>query len=145
MLPIFLLVLGAVAVVGGVIMLSTSLKVRGWPVVSGRITEKAVGSSTTTGASRPGRYFEPQVKYTYSVEGKTYTGQRIGPATAAYDEDKAKRVVSELPDTVEVHYNPRDPSDAYLQPSSYGLAAIALVTGIVCLLIGAGLLFVKKG
>ena len=32
MLPIFLLVLGAAASVGGVIMLSTSLKVRGWPV-----------------------------------------------------------------------------------------------------------------
>ena len=144
MLPIFLLVLGVAAAAGGVIMLSTSLKTRGWPVVSGRITEKAVGSSTTTGASRPGRYFEPKVKYTYSVEGKTYTGQRIGPATAAYDEDKAKRVVSELPDTVEVHYNPRDPSDAYLEPSSYGLAAIALITGVVCLLIGAGMLFVKK-
>jgi uncharacterized protein DUF3592 len=144
MLPIFLLVLGVAAAVGGVIMLSTSLKTRGWPVASGRIIEKTVGSSTTTGASRPGRYFEPKVKYTYSVEGKTYTGQRIGPATAAYDEDKAKRVVSELPDTVEVHYNPRDPSDAYLEPSSYGLAAIALITGIVCLLIGAGLLFVKK-
>jgi hypothetical protein len=144
MLPVFLLVIGAAAAVGGVIMLSTSLKVRGWPTVPGRIVDKAVGPSTTTGASRPGRYFEPRVSYSYSVEGKTYTGRRIGPATAAYDEDKARRIVDELPDAVDVHYNPRDPADAYLQPSSYGLAIIALLAGAVCLLAGAGMLFVNR-
>jgi hypothetical protein len=144
MLPIFLLVIGTAAAVGGVIMLSTSLKIRGWPVASGKITERTVGRSTTTGASRPGRYFEPQVTYSYSVDGKPYTGHRIGPATAAYDEDKAKQVVKELPDTVEVHYNPSDPADAYLSPAAYGLAVIALVAGAVCLLAGVGLLFANR-
>ena len=144
MLAIFLLVIGAAAAVGGVLMLSRSLKVRGWPTVPGKIFEKTVGSSTTTGASRPGRYFEPRVKYSYSVDGKTYTGERIGPATAAYDENKARRIIDELPEAVAVYYNPRDPADAYLQPASYGLAVIALLAGAVCLLAGAGLLLANR-
>lgn len=141
MVAIFVLVISAAAVVAGITMMSASAKARSWPVATGRIVERTVGPSTTSGASRPGRYFEPRVTYDYTVDGKTYRGHRIGLTTNAYDEDKARRVANELPDTVEVHYNPSDPGDAVLQPSAIGMSVLVLIGGAIGLVIGAALLF----
>jgi Protein of unknown function (DUF3592) len=129
MVVIALFVIGAAAIIAGTIQLLAALRMRRWPVARGRIEERSVGPSTTTGASRPGRYFEPRVRYSYSVEGKTYAGHRISPATAAYDEGHARRVVDKLPDDVDVRYNPRDPADAYLRPTSLALALIVMLVG----------------
>ncbi|HEX3766580.1 MAG TPA: DUF3592 domain-containing protein [Kofleriaceae bacterium] len=140
MVAIFILLIGVAAVVGGITLMSASRKARSWPVATGRITERSVGPSTTTGASRPGRYFEPRVTYDYTVAGKSYQGHRIGLATEAYDEDKARKVASELPDSVEVHYNPADPSDAVLQPSSLAMSLFVLIFGVIAVLVGGGML-----
>ena len=141
MVAIAVLVISVAALVAGVTMISASRVARGWPVVTGKITERTVGPSTTSGASRPGRYFEPRVTYSYTVDGKPYSGHRIALTTNAYDEDKARSVANELPESVEVHYNPRDPSDAVLQPSSIGLSIFILIVGVIGVLIGAGLLY----
>jgi hypothetical protein len=139
-IAIFLLVIGIAGLYAGITALSASSKFRGWPVASGRVTEKTIGPSTTTGASRPGRYFEPRVTYSYTVDGKSFTGHRIGVTTNAYDEDTARKTANDFPESVEVHYNPKDPSDALLQPSATGIAIIMLAAGILAALIGAGLL-----
>ncbi len=140
MVAIFILLIGAVAVVASLTLMSASRKARGWPVVTGRIVERSVGPSTTTGASRPGRYFEPRVTYDYTVDGKAYQGHRIGMTTEAYDEDKARRVVRELPDTVEVHYDPSNPSDAVLQPSAIGMGLLILIFGAIAVVAGGAML-----
>ncbi|MEO7734158.1 MAG: DUF3592 domain-containing protein [Kofleriaceae bacterium] len=141
MVAIVILVISIAAVVTGISMRSASGTARGWPVVTGKIVERGVGPATTTGASRAGRYVEPRVTYTYTVERKHFTGHRIALAANAYDEDKARRVANELPESVEVHYNPSDPSDALLQPSAIGMSIFILIVGGLGLLIGAGLLF----
>jgi hypothetical protein len=141
MVAIVILVISIAAVVTGISMMSASGAARGWPVVTGKIVERGVGPATTSGASRAGRYVEPRVTYTYTVEGKQLRGHRIALTTNAYDEDQARRVANELPDSVEVHYNPRDPSDAVLQPSAIGLSLFILIVGAIGLLIGGGLLF----
>lgn len=133
---IVVMVIGGVAVVAGIVLLVKGARIRGWPVAPGRITERGVGPSTTTGASRPGRYFEPRVRYDYSVEGVAHTGTRISPVTAAYGEPQARRVVDKLPEAVQVRYNPRDPAEAYLRAPSRGLALLALVIGAACVLAG---------
>lgn len=140
MVAIFVLLIGVAAVVGGITLMSASRKARSWPVTNGRITERSVGPSTTTGASRPGRYFEPRVTYDYTVAGKSYQGHRIGLATEAFDEDKARKVVDELPDAVEVHYDPANPGDAVLQPSSIGMSLLVLIFGVIAALVGGGML-----
>jgi hypothetical protein len=140
MVAIFILVIGAVAVVASISLMSASRKARSWPVVTGQIVERSVGPSTTTGASRPGRYFEPRVTYDYTVDGKAYQGHRIGMTTEAYDEAKARRVVNELPDAVEVHYNPGNPADAVLQPSAIGMSLLILIFGAIAVLVGGGML-----
>ena len=136
MVSIVVMVIGAAALLGGVVLLVKGARVRGWPVAPGRITERGVGPSTTTGASRPGRYFEPRVRYDYRVEGTSYTGTRISPVTAAYGEQQARRVADKLPDAVSVRYNPRDPAEAYLRAPSRGLALLALLVGLLCVLGG---------
>ena len=141
MVAIAVLVISVAGLVAGVTMMSASRAARGWPVVTGKITERTVGPSITSGASRPGRYFEPRVTYSYTVDGKAYTGHRIAMTTNAYDEDKARSVARELPDSVEVHYNPRDPGDAVLQPSAIGMSIFILLVGVIGLLVGAGLLY----
>ena len=120
-----------------------SRNVRRWPVAPGRIVEKSVGASTTTGASRPGRYFEPRVTYTYIVGGKSYTGRRISPVTDAYGEEQAKRVVARFPDKIDVRYDPQDPANAYLRPVSYGSITVMLLAGIACLFAAVFSLFTR--
>ena len=123
--------------------LAASRKVRGWPVVPGRIVERAVVRATTAGSSRGGPSFEPSVKYAYTVEGKSYSGTRIGLVLSSYDLATAKRAVSRLPEAAEVHYNPQDPGDAYLRPSALGLGIFMLTIGAVGVVIAAGLLIAK--
>src|ERR1051325_53164 len=140
LVAIVVLVIGAAGIIAGGTMLSAGAPARGGPVGPGQIVERSVGPSTTTGASRPGRYFEPRVTYRYTVDGKPYTGHRISLTTRAYDEDKARSVANDLPERVDVHYNPRDPGDALLEPSSIGIAIVALIAGALAALVGAGML-----
>jgi hypothetical protein len=141
MVAVFVLVIGLGAMVAGFTMRSASSTARGWPVASGKITERTTGPSTTSGASRPGRYFEPRVTYSYTVDGKPYQGHRIGLSTDGYDQDKAQRVADGLPERVDVYYNPRDPSDALLSPGSSGSGILLLILGALGLLIGAAMLY----
>jgi hypothetical protein len=138
---IFLMVICAAAVVAGITMMSASSKARSWPVVPGKIVERSVGPSTTTGASRPGGYFEPRVTYSYVLGNKSYAGHRITLTTNAYDEAQARRVVDKLPEWVDVHYNPSDPSDSILEPSAITMSILLLIGGVLGLLVGAAVLF----
>jgi hypothetical protein len=81
------------------------------------------------------------VTYSYTVDGKTYAGHRISLTTSGHDEAAARRVADQLPDAVEVHYNPSDPGDAVLQPSVITVSILMLVGGAIGLLIAAGMLF----
>jgi hypothetical protein len=140
LVAVVVLIIGAAAIVAGVTMLSAGSTARGWPTVTGQIVERSVGPATTTGASRPGRYFEPRVSYRYTVDGKPYTGHRIALTSNAYDEEQARRIADELPERVDVHYNPRDPGDALLQPSSTAIAIVALIAGALAALVGGSML-----
>jgi hypothetical protein len=140
---VFLVVLGALGLASGIQAISRTRKVHSWPVVPGRILERTIAPSTTTGAQHAGRYYEPRVKYAYTVEGKSYTGQRIGLLPFAYDASTARRVVNKLPEAVEVHYNPGAPGDAYLQPSAMVLGILLVIGSALGVLIGAGLVLAK--
>jgi hypothetical protein len=138
------MVMGAVAIAAGAKMAVGGATVRGWPVVTGRLIERGVGPSTTSGASRPGRYFEPRAKFSYTVAGKTYEGTRISPVIAAYDESTAKKKAAALPEQPEVHYNPAAPADSYLETTSIGVAIVAILFGLLALLAGTGLFFSSR-
>lgn len=143
MISIFLLVIGLAGIAGGVNMVLASKRVRDWPVVPGHVIDKGVRPPTSTRAGGTGAVLEVWVKYAYTVDGKPYVGERMGlnNALPSYDPDQARRKAQAFPDAVEVHYNPRDPGDAYLEGSAYGMAIIAFAVGIACVLISAGVYF----
>ena len=133
---IFVIVLGAFLLVGALTLGVKSYRVRGFPRTTGRVVEREIGPSTSA-QSNTGKVVEPRVRYTYQVNGKEYSGSKIGLDTRAYDPASAKRVLAAIPDEVEVHYNPTNPEEAYLEPSSLGLAIVFLLFGAGAFIGGA--------
>lgn len=144
--------LGAVALTGGIgaIFLGVYLRARAvaqvqrsWPTTFGNVLDCKLiprsSRSTRTGVSSP-RY-RVKVRYSYQVDGRRFTGDRISSAmnkrvmgTVAAMElvdrfEKGKRV--------RVHYSPRDPAQSCLDP---GLGdGSRLFAGVLFILLASGL------
>ncbi len=118
---------------------------RNWPSVEGRIessrvrrlTHSSEGSETTSS-------YSPEIKYTYSVMGNNYEGNRIsfGVPIGSF-ESSAKQVVARYPHgtTRMIYYDPQNPARAVLERKVYNNVTALIVT-IACLLIGIGSLVV---
>ena len=136
MVSVFLIVLGLGGVVGGLVLGVRVQRIRGWPTARARVVERAVGAPTQpTGGARNGR-FVPSVRYVFEVEGRSYEGRQIRPVQEGMTAERAREVVDAIPDVVEVHYDPRDPSQAFIEPGSLTLA-VAVGVGGALLALGA--------
>ena len=127
--PIFILLLGVAGMAAGFSAAAKSYRARQFPTVKGRVVSREIGPNTTARGGGTGRLVEPRVRYTYSVGGREHVGTRIGLAQEAYDPASAQRALAAIPDEVEVHYNPEAPDEAYLSPSSIGLAVVMFLIG----------------
>lgn len=82
-----------------------------WPGVTGTITaaerKKVLLRS------------QPRVTYSYAVNGKSFTGQRISFATAMPPKE-TDAILARYPvgQTVPVHYAPENPAEAVLEPGN---------------------------
>lgn len=89
----------------------------------------------------------PEVKYTYTVGGREYTGDHVRLFELQVSNQEAARSVAArypLGASVTVHYNPADPSQAVLEPGPGGSVWMILAAAIGCFLVSAGLgLFVR--
>lgn len=111
---------------------------RDWPTTTGRIKERGLGERTGTRGQR----VVPRVVYEYTVGGKTFVNDQVHLlANTGLEPADAQKLVDEMRDPVTVHYNPKDPAQSYLLPSSMTWFYILLPAGIVLLLIGALLVF----
>lgn len=97
-----------------------------WKAWQTHQTAKASASwPTTSGTVRTVERFKrlfrslPRVVYTYSVDGKDYTSERISFASG-YRAKEVDAVLSRYSagQTVPVHYQPERPSEAVLEPGS---------------------------
>ncbi|KAA9399786.1 DUF3592 domain-containing protein [Haloarcula sp. CBA1130] len=114
----------------------------------------ATGSDTTTGTvetvemdsyteiGRPtlggNRYYQPNVTYTYRVDGQTYTGRDIafGSDVDTNQRDRAARVLQNYAEgePVTVYYDPTSPGDAYLvQRFDFFPAGVLVAFGLLLL------------
>ena len=132
--------LGILGVLGCGYILMKSMKVRGWPVARGRIVEKSVGEAKVP-SPQVDVYFEPRVKYEYAVDGRTYTGDRVYSTHQTFDRGDAQKVVDRLPPEVDVYYDPGQPAEAYLFPTSILWPSVGLAGGLLMLLFGLIRLF----
>jgi hypothetical protein len=98
-----------------------------WPVTRGRIVAAGVEryedwrDDQSDYASLRRRY-KASVVYTYEVNGRQYTGDRVrlGVIVSATLPGWAKRMAAQYPvgSEVEVYYNPQDPGESVLHPHS---------------------------
>lgn len=136
---VILIVIGVTGIFGTVQIIRMSFKVRKWPTVPGKISERKVVENNIPSPD-PGTYYEPYVKYSYAVGGKNYTGNKIYAASYSYIERDAKRALVRLPADVTVYYNPENPQQAYLSPAPLLLPIAGLIISISAFIFGLSLL-----
>jgi len=112
--------------------------VASWPRTQGEFLESRVErerSSSTHGASIT---FAPRIRYQYEVQGRRFTSVKIavGGTLDTSSEERAAERTHRWPvgAAVPVFYNPRDPSEAYLETdaeSVWFIGAIGAVVGLV--------------
>jgi hypothetical protein len=112
--------LGIVAFCGGRSVRTYIDRVAQWPSVTGKIVTSKVSTATV----RTGRFVRSDpvadVQYTFSVDGKDYRGVHLRPLPMLHmkPEGTPDELVARYPAgrSVQVHYDPRDPSAAVLIP-----------------------------
>lgn len=133
------------------LIVSLAAVVAGWNVVS--IARKAKSFNTTRGTvvgrevatlpasfGRQGRWgtggnYQPKVTYAYTVNGVAYQSDRWSYAGEGLKHSAAEMAVARVPDYVDVHYDPRDPHHAYLQPPTATVGYLLVTGGITVMLI----------
>ena len=129
------MVVGGIAIYAGGYVLSRTLKVRSWPTTPGQVISREIGPRSTTGAGT-GASYEPRVKYTYAVGAKNYTGDCLqSPGKQSYMYEAAKRFLDKIPDRPLVHYDPDNPANSCLYPSSVLWGWLILGLGVLTLLV----------
>ena len=108
-------------------------KSRDWPTAAGSISERGIETMRTDARS-----FTAKVKYSYTVAGKLYTGEQVYRTGRVGSTKKAaQRLVDGLPDVVTVHYNPANPSEAFLLTNLGSTFWFALVFGAGAFILGS--------
>ena len=101
-----------------------------WPGTTGVIERSRVESVGRHGPD------EPDVLYAYTIEGRRYSGSRIGYAMFLTD-GGTRRLVSRYArgQEVTVYYDARRPDRAVLQPGGARRAAFVLIAGLGLLML----------
>ena len=108
---------------GGTMGLMQLRAVRSHHQTTGTVT--ATGMDTAEGGaavrtSGETTFYRPTVSYTYTVDGESYTAEKImfGTEVSTNGEDRAQRVRSqfETGESVTVYYDPASPGEAFLIP-----------------------------
>jgi hypothetical protein len=119
------------ALVGGLVLLGWQWNSRAgasatlqWPTAEGKIVSSEVEQKEVYRRKRIRTVFDPQIQYSYEVDGKAYTGHRIDyyEDQASENEQTAIAVSSKYPagEDVKVYYNPQDPASSLLEPGVTG-------------------------
>lgn len=102
-----------VAALGGIYLAHVSMQ---WPATEGKIVDSNVGASSGSGPAT----YSPKVRYTYTVDGRTYEGNRIYFAgiRMASSHDYARKLAGRfLPGrAVNVYFDPDNVERSVLLP-----------------------------
>jgi len=115
---------------------------KNWPTTKGKVVKSEVGSTASDSRNR-GNFF-PIVNYQFSVDGTSYTGEKvIFGLDNSWNATRAREVIKRYPKgaDVTVYYTPEKPETCLLEPGikwqtfhvpGYGVLFIA-VGGILAL------------
>jgi hypothetical protein len=119
------------ALVGGIVLLGWQWNARGgaaatleWPTTTGKVVSSEIEEKQVYRRKRLRQVFEPQIQYSYQVDGRDYTASRVDyfEDDDFENEDKAIGVTEKYPvgKEVNVSYDPQDPASAVLEPGITG-------------------------
>jgi len=118
----------------------------GWQQQSILRTYLPVPASVDQNETRPSNFggYEPDVRFTYTVAGKSYESGQVAPLRVNGSSDWAHSVMRRIQaEGSTAYYNPQDPGQAYLLPIGrfrpYGLILAGLA------LLGLGVLPIRSG
>ena len=129
---------------------------RDWPRVPGTIQSSTTvsrpapalsleGEDEEAAARPPQMLHRPEVTYTYTVNGRAFTGSALGlEQVEISDESRARahaaRYTPGAP--VTVFHDPADPSRALLEPGVHAASGLLPVMGVIFLVVTGGLALV---
>src|SRR3954453_8697568 len=133
---LFVLLIAAGAIAAGVGYVRAAHRMRGFQTTRGHIRSREVIQIAPLTRGGEGRFGKggnhtPKFTYAYEVAGTSYTGDKLGYATRGFKESIAEQKAAAMPDEVDVHYNPADPAEAYLETNSAALGWGLIVLGVV--------------
>lgn len=133
---IFLVVGYFVAFTFGKPILDNAKASNDWPKVVGKINR----SSVVTSRSRDKTHYSFDVVYDYKVEGEGYTSSNVyfGGEVSSSSSSSAYKVKNRYPkgSSVDVYYDPQEPSNAVLEPGAHWQSYIIYAGGWMFLLVG---------
>ncbi|MBN1388385.1 MAG: DUF3592 domain-containing protein [Bacteroidales bacterium] len=134
---IFALVGGAIFFVFALPPLQYASSSKSWPTVQGVITRSDIDVWNRDGKT----HYQPDIAYTYSVDGKKYSSSKINAGEQAMDNNvnSAKKIQAKYPvgKEVTIWYDPGLPASSALEPGIKtgdillaSIAAIFFLVGI---------------
>ena len=137
---IALIVISLGAIVAGRGYMTTARRMRAFAVTRGKVLEKRPipmpGGDTRTGRWGKGGGYQPYVKYAFEVDAKPYTHDKVSYALHGLKEEIVAQELHELPDEVDVHYDPANPQEAYLKTHTPTIGRWFIVGGSIGLVLG---------
>jgi hypothetical protein len=134
--PIAMIVFGALAVRLGLRLRAESNEKSKWPTAPGQLVKREIKPDTSTSHAQNG--YVPDIEFSYTVDGKPFVGrQMFSRAGESYDVSTMRKKVDALPAAPEVHYNPKDPGDAFLVVTAKWWVWLSVGFGVVMILLGA--------
>ena len=142
--------IGALLLIVGIVNQRKAQTSQGWPTVPGRITSsKLVTHMDSDDDGSSSIMYEPAVDYVYVIAGQQYIGRRVSFGANRFDQRHAEQILQRYVQgaTVNVYYDPNNPSEAVLETKSSGskvfiiVGAIFLVITLVVCCIGAVVAF----
>jgi len=112
------IVIGLVAIDGGIYIQNWENEARNWPTAAALILK----SEVKVHSDSDGNSYSPNIKYSYYVKEQKYIGENLymGPTFQTSSRKSVKKQLRKYPEgrQVTVHYDPLLPSDAYLDLDS---------------------------
>jgi hypothetical protein len=89
-------------------------RTRTWPTTPGRILERGLAPMDAVGRGA----VQLKLRYAYTVGGRELVGERVyATGRVGGPRPKLQRQLDALPGSVPVHYDPADPTQAFLLPN----------------------------
>ena len=141
LIALIALSIGLYSMYHGTKILIYAKKSKSWPSIQGVVTDSHV---TSDKSGNGGSLYSPNVKYKYTVIGKTYMNDLISFASKSGDLTYAKGIVEKyMPGkSVIVYFEPNDPQFSVLVPGKG--TDIPLQLGIAFFFVGVFLILVAK-